>query len=112
MIQTVANNTPISERPRWGKDYADPVTFLEPLFYGKNIIAAGNTNYSLVGLTAAQAKALKVTGTTTDVPSIDKGIETCAAQHGRARIAVLRRARSPAHERRSCRGSRTSGVTS
>ncbi|MGZ8652317.1 MAG: ABC transporter substrate-binding protein [Actinomycetota bacterium] len=86
VIQTVANNTPISERPRWGKDYADPVTFLEPLFYGKNIIASGNTNYSLVGLTAAQAKEFKVTGSTSNVPSIDKGIQACAAKTGRARI--------------------------
>jgi peptide/nickel transport system substrate-binding protein len=87
VIQTVANNTPISERPRWGKDYADPVTFLEPLFYGKNIIPTGNTNYALVGLTAAQAKAMKVTGSTTNVPSIDKGIEKCASLTGSKRIA-------------------------
>ena len=86
VIQTVGNNTPISERPRWGKDYADPVTFFEPLFYGENIIPTGNTNYSLVGLTAKQAKELKVTGTTTGVPSIDKGIQRCAKATGGARI--------------------------
>ena len=86
VIQTVANNTPISERPRWGKDYADPVTFFEPLFFGKNIIPTGNTNYSLVGLTPEQAKAIKVTGTTTGVPSIDAGIVKCAARTGHARI--------------------------
>ena len=79
VIQTVANNTPISERPRWGKDYADPVTFFEPLFFGKNIIPTGNTNYSLLGLTPAKAKALKVAGNTTGVPSIDAGIVRCAA---------------------------------
>ncbi len=38
-IQTVANNIPISTRPRWGKDYADPSTFIDPLFVGANIHA-------------------------------------------------------------------------
>jgi peptide/nickel transport system substrate-binding protein len=86
VIQTVANNTPISPRPRWGKDYADPVTFFEPLFSGKNIIPTGNTNYSLVGITSEQAAKLKATGTTTGVPSIDKGIVACAARLASARI--------------------------
>ena len=87
VIQTVANNTPISARPRWGKDFADPVTFFEPLFYGANIIPAGNTNYSLTGLTPAQAAAMKVTGSTANVPSIDKGIVKCAAKTGGPRVA-------------------------
>ncbi len=38
-IQTVAKNVPISERPGWGKDYADALTFFSPLFDGRNIIA-------------------------------------------------------------------------
>jgi peptide/nickel transport system substrate-binding protein len=87
VIQTPSRNVPISSRPRWGKDYADPVTFLEPLFYGKNIIASGNTNYSLVGLTQQQATRLKIKGTTSGVPSIDKQIENCAKRLGAARVS-------------------------
>ena len=40
-IQTVSNNIPISTRPRWGKDYADPSTFIDPLFVGANIQPTG-----------------------------------------------------------------------
>ena len=32
VIQTPSKNMPISTRPRWGKDYADPSTFIDPLF--------------------------------------------------------------------------------
>ena len=47
-IQTVSNNIPISTRPRWGKDYADPSTFIDPLFVGANIrrAATGTTRSS------------------------------------------------------------------
>ena len=38
VIQTTSKNIPISTRPRWGKDYADPSTFIDPLFVGANII--------------------------------------------------------------------------
>ena len=50
-IQNPSKNIPIAERPGWGKDYADPYTFFSPLFDGRTIIPAGNTNYSLVGIT-------------------------------------------------------------
>ena len=55
-IQTPSKNVPISERPGWGKDYADPYTFFGELFDGRAIIKSGNTNYSLVGLTPATAQ--------------------------------------------------------
>ena len=61
-IQTPSKNIPIDERPGWGKDYADPLTFFEPLFDGRTIIPAGNTNYSLVGITPAQCKTLEAHG--------------------------------------------------
>ena len=61
-IQTPSKNVPIAERPGWGKDYADALTFFSPLFDGRTIIPTGNTNYSLVGITPAQCKKLKVTG--------------------------------------------------
>ena len=60
-IQTPSKNVPIAERPGWGKDYADALTFFTPLFDGRTIIPTGNTNYSLVGITPAQCKTLKVT---------------------------------------------------
>jgi len=78
-IQTVAKNVPISERPGWGKDYADALTFFTPLFDGRTIIPTGNTNYSLVGITPSQCKTLKVVGDCTNVPSINKQLDKCGA---------------------------------
>ena len=85
-IQTVANNIPISTRPRWGKDYADASTFIDPLFVGANIQPVGNRNYALVGLTPTQAKQMRVKGTTRNIPSIDKAATACAAKVGDARL--------------------------
>jgi ABC-type transport system substrate-binding protein len=76
-IQTPSKNIPIAERPGWGKDFADPNTFFQPLFDGRSIIPNGNTNYSLIGITPAQCKALKVTGNCTNVPSVSKMIDKC-----------------------------------
>ncbi len=59
-IQTPRKNIPFSTRPGWGKDYADALTFYGPLFDGNNIIPQGNTNYSLLGITAATAKKVGV----------------------------------------------------
>lgn len=85
-IQTVAKNVPIAERPGWGKDYADALTFFSPLFDGRTIIPTGNTNYSLVGITPGQCKTLKVVGdcspynakTGLGVPSVNKQLDACA----------------------------------
>ena len=55
-IQTPSKNIPISERPGWGKDYGDALTFFGPLFDGRNIIPNGNTNYSLLGITPAMCR--------------------------------------------------------
>jgi peptide/nickel transport system substrate-binding protein len=76
-IQTPSKNVPIAERPGWGKDFADPNTFFQPLFDGRTIIPNGNTNYSLIGITPAQCKTLKVTGNCTNVPSINSMIDKC-----------------------------------
>jgi len=85
-IQTPSKNIPIAERPGWGKDYADPLTFFSPLFDGRTIIAHGNTNYSLVGITPAQCTALKVKGNCTGVPSINSQLDRCAALLGQPRV--------------------------
>jgi peptide/nickel transport system substrate-binding protein len=86
VIQTTAKNVPISQRPRWFKDYADPSTFIDPLFYGGNIIASGNTNYSLVGLKPGQAAQLGIKGSVDNVPSIDALADKCQSLIGSKRV--------------------------
>jgi peptide/nickel transport system substrate-binding protein len=77
-INTVRNNIPIALNPAWGKDYADPYTFAGPLFAGSSIIATGNTNYSLVGLTPSQAGSLGVKIPAGDtIPNVDADINSC-----------------------------------
>jgi peptide/nickel transport system substrate-binding protein len=87
-IQTTNKNVPISERPGWGKDYADASTFFNALFASGSILPAGNTNYSLVGLTAAlnTSKKLGVTGDLSNIPSVDSDISACSAKLGQPRI--------------------------
>jgi peptide/nickel transport system substrate-binding protein len=84
-IQTPSKNIPIAERPGWGKDFADPVTFFEPLFDSRTIIPNGNTNYSLVGITPAQCRTLKVTGNCKGIPSVNSMIDKCEPLIGNAR---------------------------
>src|SRR5262249_55300509 len=69
-LQTTAKNIPIGQFPGWAKDYPDPLTFFNPLFDGRTIIPTGNTNYSLVGVTPAQAKGLGLTGHVNGVPNV------------------------------------------
>ena len=84
VIQTPSKNIPISNRPRWFKDYADPSTFVDPLF--NNILEAGNTNYSLVGLTPTQAEQYGIKGNIDDVPSVATLANRCARLIGNARV--------------------------
>jgi peptide/nickel transport system substrate-binding protein len=86
VIQTTSRNVPISNRPRWFKDYADPSTFIDPLFVGANIIPTGNTNYALVGIKPSQAGPLGVKGNVNNVPSIDSLATRCGALIGNARV--------------------------
>jgi peptide/nickel transport system substrate-binding protein len=77
-IQTVKNKIPIALNAGWGKDYADPYSFAGALFDSRSIIATGNTNYSLLGLTSEQAKSLGIeipSGVT--IPSVDADIDAC-----------------------------------
>jgi hypothetical protein len=87
VIQTPSKNVPIAERPGWGKDYADAYTFFNPLFDGRTIIPNGNTNYSLVGITPAQAPKLGVKGDVQNVPSVDADLDKCAALAGSERTS-------------------------
>jgi peptide/nickel transport system substrate-binding protein len=86
-LQTPSKGVAISERPGWGKDYADALTFFSPLFDGRTIIANGNTNYSLVGITPAIAKKVHVTGTVSGVASIDSQLDRCASLAGQPRLS-------------------------
>ena len=79
-IQTPSKNVPFSERPSWGKDYADPFTFFAELFDSGAIIKSGNTNYSLVGLTPEIAKTVGATGSINNVPSVDSAIAVCSSK--------------------------------
>jgi peptide/nickel transport system substrate-binding protein len=86
-LQTPSKDIPISERPGWGKDYADALTFFTPLFDGRTIIPNGNTNYPLVGITAAQCKTLKVQGNCNGVPSVDSQLDHCTGLIGQPRLS-------------------------
>jgi peptide/nickel transport system substrate-binding protein len=85
-LQTPSRNIPISERPGWGKDFADALTFFTPLFNGRTIIPNGNTNYSLVGITPSQCVKLHINGNCRNVPNVDAQIDQCAQLIGQSRL--------------------------
>ena len=94
-VRAINNAFPTAGTPRrdvaltifegWGKDYADPLTFFQPLFDSRSIIPQGNQNQSLVGITPAQAKAVGVTGAVANIPSVDARLDRCAVLAGQAR---------------------------
>jgi hypothetical protein len=86
-LQTTSKNIAISTFPGWAKDYADALTFFKPLFDGHSIIPQGNTNYSLVGLQASQAKSLGLTGSIHGVPNVDARVDRCGSLAGQARLS-------------------------
>jgi peptide/nickel transport system substrate-binding protein len=77
-IQTTSRNIPIASGAGWGKDYADPSTFMV-LFDRDSIIPEGNVNYSLVGLKPGDAKKLGIKGKVTGIPSVEGDIDRCNA---------------------------------
>ena len=81
---TTARNIPFSSGNGWGKDYADPSTYMV-LFDSRNIIPSGNTAFSLVGVTQKQAKSLGVTIPAGGVPSVDADIDKCSPLSGQER---------------------------
>ena len=76
IIQTVQRQVPVSSTPGWGKDYADASTFMV-LFDSRSILAEGNVNYSLVGLTPEQADEIGAKGTVDEIPNVDDRIDEC-----------------------------------
>ncbi|MGZ8592196.1 MAG: ABC transporter substrate-binding protein [Actinomycetota bacterium] len=65
----------------WFKDYADAYSFVYPLFYGPNILDAGNTNYPLLGADPDQLEKYGYTDEfgISEVPSLDEKAEECFA---------------------------------
>jgi ABC-type transport system substrate-binding protein len=86
-LQTTSKNIPIAPFPGWFKDYADALTFFQPIFSSHSIIPTGNTNYSLVGVKPSQAKSLGVTGNVNNVPSVDSQLAKCAELADQARLS-------------------------
>ena len=83
---TTSRKIPISAGNGWGKDYADPSTFMV-LFDGRNLIPSGNTAFSLVGVTEQQAGPLGVTIPAGGVPSVDADIDACNPLTGEERTS-------------------------
>jgi len=77
-IQTVKNKIPLGMHPSWIKDYADPFTFAFVLFSGKAINPTGNVNYSLVGMTPAQAQSMGIQYPSGErIPVVDGDVANC-----------------------------------
>jgi peptide/nickel transport system substrate-binding protein len=77
-IQIVKNMVPIALNAGWGKDYADPYTFASPLFESTSIIAEGNNNYPLVGITQQQIQEIGIKAPPSGLPpSVDADIANC-----------------------------------
>ena len=111
VIQTTSRNIAISNRPRWFKDYADPSTFVDPLFYGANIIPTGNTNYALVGLKPSQAKHRSASrAASTTCRASTSCADKCQAKIGDPRITCYAALDRVLTAQTSCRGSRTCGA--
>lgn len=80
-IQDPKNKIPINSVAGWGKDFANASTFMV-LFDGRSILATGNSNYSLVGLTKEKAAEIGASYPAGGVPSVDAKIDECAAKSG------------------------------
>lgn len=85
VVQTVSKSVALGSGVGWGKDYADASTYMGQLLDGRLILATGNTNYALIGLTPEQATKVNAKGNIESVPSIDADIDKCQALIGDAR---------------------------
>lgn len=86
-IETVKNDIPLALNAGWGKDYADPYTFAEPLFSSTSIIPSGTSNYSLVGLSPQRAASLGISAPAEGTPNVDGQIDHCEALSGPSRTS-------------------------
>lgn len=84
-VQVTKNTPALGGGAGWGKDYADASTFFEPLLSSAAIKKDATQNYSLLGITDAQAKDVGITLPSGGVLSADADIEACAKQLDKAR---------------------------
>src|SRR5439155_26467330 len=70
----------------WVMDYPDPAAFVDQLFDAEFIRPEPNLDFSLVGITPAQARRLGVNGRVSGVPSVDADVAACSALVGPPRL--------------------------
>jgi peptide/nickel transport system substrate-binding protein len=80
-----SKNVPFTSGGGWGKDWADPITFIDPLMTGDGVGEAGNVNLSYIGVTDDQAEDLGLKAPAGGFPNIDADFEACAAMTGEER---------------------------
>jgi len=83
---TPSKKVPFTSGAGWGKDWADAITYVEPLFTAKGVGDAGNVNLSLVGLGKDQATKLKTSYPADGVPNVDADVTACTALSGSERL--------------------------
>ena len=72
----------------WDYDYPDPFTYYNAMWAAHGILAEGNNNFSLVGLTPQKANQIGVTYPKEEtIPSLDSRIDACEITTGSARTA-------------------------
>jgi peptide/nickel transport system substrate-binding protein len=91
LAQGVKNLVPFYVSGGWVKDYPDPFTYIV-LFQSSSIICTGASNYSNIGMTAAQAKQCGVTSEWQKAKptSLDANITHCARLSSSARADCWR----------------------
>ena len=83
-----ATNTPwVIFTYEWLGYFPDPANYVDTLLEGNRIAPRLNLNFSLLGLTPAQAARLGVRGAVKKVPSVDADIARCNALVGNTRLA-------------------------
>jgi peptide/nickel transport system substrate-binding protein len=80
-----SKNVPFTSGGGWGKDWADPITFIDPLFTGDGVGDAGNVNLSYVGVTDEQAADLGLETPPGGFPNVDADVAACSALTGEER---------------------------
>jgi len=81
-----SNNIAVVANSDWGSEYLDPSAFFERVVDGATILPRDNRNWSLVGITRAQARRLGVKGRVDRVPSVDRDLARCRPLTGSRRL--------------------------
>jgi peptide/nickel transport system substrate-binding protein len=88
VVQVPSQTPPIASGAGWGKDYADASTFFIPLLTSGAINAPTATqNFAYLGVTSAQARAMKFSLPAGGVSSIDADVDKCQSEpNGDSRV--------------------------